>query len=153
MEEIKFYFRTFDHAQRAVLGLMSALRDNGRVSFNEFLDICRPGSFKYDIPNTGHCSEWYASNFIGLTTSIISEETYFGRYKYTVSLPMPKPVLTFQFHTNSLFKAALPKAAKDAKIQKAYNILTKAVLDKDAETYDLVVAMEEAIGYLGEVLE
>ena len=51
------------------------------------------------------------------------------------------------------FKAALPKAAKDAKIQKAYNVLTKAYCNSNATMPELECAMEEAIGYLGEVLE
>lgn len=50
------------------------------------------------------------------------------------------------------FKEALPKASKDAKIQKAYNALTKAYC-KESTVEDLYTAMEEAIGYLGEVLE
>lgn len=51
------------------------------------------------------------------------------------------------------FKPALPKSAKDAKIQKAYNVLTRAYLRYDTDEDDLAEAMEEAIGYLGEVLE
>jgi hypothetical protein len=51
------------------------------------------------------------------------------------------------------FKPALTKTAKDAKIQKAYNVLTKAYCNPDVKMADLAEAMEEAIGYLGEVLE
>ena len=47
------------------------------------------------------------------------------------------------------FKEALPKAAKDAKIQKAYNVLTKAYCNTSATMSELECAMEEAIGYLG----
>lgn len=50
------------------------------------------------------------------------------------------------------FKEALPKAAKDAKIQKAYNVLTKAYCNSNATMPELECAMEEAIGYLAEVL-
>lgn len=51
------------------------------------------------------------------------------------------------------FKPALPKADKDAKIQKAYNVLTKAYCRYDTNEDDLVDAMGEAIRTLGEVLE
>lgn len=51
------------------------------------------------------------------------------------------------------FKPALSKADKDAKIQKAYNVLTKAFCKKDGEFEDFIDATAEAIGYLGEVLE
>lgn len=51
------------------------------------------------------------------------------------------------------FKPALSKSAKDDKIQKAYNVLTKAFCRYDSDECDLADAMEEAIGYLGEVLE
>ena len=67
-----------------------------------------------------------------------------------------KQIKTILFTNDKIeveFKPALPKAAKDAKIQKAYNVLTKTLLDKDADTYDLENAMHDAIGYLGEVLE
>lgn len=66
------------------------------------------------------------------------------------------PTIKLDDHSESPeFKAALPKAAKDAKIQKAYNVLTEAYINADSETdiEDLCDAMEEAIGYLGEVLE
>lgn len=51
------------------------------------------------------------------------------------------------------FKPALSKSAKDAKIQKAYNVLTKAYCRYDTNEDDLVDAMGEAIRTLGEVLE
>ena len=51
------------------------------------------------------------------------------------------------------FKPALSKAAKDEKIQKAYNVLTRAYCNKDVDMTGLAEAMEEAIGYLGEALE
>ena len=51
------------------------------------------------------------------------------------------------------FKPALPKSAKDAKIQKAYNVLTKAFCRYDSDEGDLADAMGEAIRTLGEVLE
>ena len=51
------------------------------------------------------------------------------------------------------FKAALPRAAKDDKIEKAYIALTKAYCKKDVDRSELTWAVEEAIGYLGEVLE
>ena len=51
------------------------------------------------------------------------------------------------------FKPALPIAAKDEKIQKAYNALTKEYCNSGGTMADLEHAVEKAIGYLGEVLE
>lgn len=56
-------------------------------------------------------------------------------------------------HDPYKFKEALPKASKDAKIQKVYNVLTKIYCKHGATMRDIGAAMEEAIGYLGEVLE
>lgn len=51
------------------------------------------------------------------------------------------------------FKPALPKSAKNAKIQKAYNVLTRAYCNSGVTMIELNLAVEEAIRYLGEVLE
>ena len=67
-------------------------------------------------------------------------------------LKMPRPYLIDSDDTPN-FKPALPKSAKDAKIQKAYNVLTKAYCRYDTNEDDFVDAMGEAIRYLGEVLE
>lgn len=85
---------------------------------------------------------------------------YVSGYGYFLTLPKPVPLFTedrvlirLKDSETPEFKSALPKAAKDDKIQKAYNVLTKALFNKDFDEDDLASAMEEAIGYLGEVLE
>jgi hypothetical protein len=60
----------------------------------------------------------------------------------------------FKTHSPSKeWPMSLIDASNNFKIHSAYEALTKVMEDKEATEINLVDAIEEAIGYLGEVLE
>ena len=154
MDTINIYFKTFEHAKRSIRGLIDEVQRHGAVTFSGFLELCRPGSIRYDLPVMGFNCEWRRGDFdwfmVRATDSVNAPKFYIWK----VVLPMPHPLsLDSACMEEIKFKPALSKADKDAKIQKAYNVLTKALFRKDTDEDDLAEAMEEAIRYLGEVLE
>lgn len=74
-----------------------------------------------------------------------------------LAMAISKRVLGDKGHYYETFKKWLPKdntkAAKHTNNWIAYNRLANALHDKKATKHDLYVAIQEAIGYLGEVLE
>ena len=86
-------------------------------------------------------------NFIPITYSPGYYKWSGFSLKYCCTLP------TTRENQDLCFKPAITKASKDDKIQKAYNVLTKAYCNEYSLGSDLHEALQEAIGYLGEVLE
>ena len=134
--------------------LNALIRTYGQATIFDLYDVCG-----LDVPK--HVSERCA--FLGwVNVQLYHSYGYTGNGRYTCSLPKAVVILTGHSNVQGAasdgkvqlkFKEALPKSAKDAKIQKAYNVLTKAYCRYDTNEDDLVDAMGEAIRTLGEVLE
>ena len=153
----EFYFAKHEDAKR-VLDAMKNI-----ISFYDVATIA-------DLKDLVGCRGNYSDNAYGWIDSKSMAVRMLDYYDpgRGYLLYMPKPIFLGHgdsvLHTNAPapgsdckieieFKEALPKSAKDAKIQKAYNVLTREYFRKEGTDEDLVHAVEEALGYLGEVLE
>ena len=164
----KFYFTKAEDALRVLNGLKDIIVMYGVATVADLKDLAGVGGVgSYTDNKYG----WVNSKSMAVRQMDILDPSH----GYMLYLPKPflvddeaEPHVVLNFHANAPykggvelrlksetpeFKSALPKAAKDAKIQKAYNVLTKALFNKYFDEDDLASAMEEAIGYLGEVLE
>lgn len=146
--------RSMDVINDVIRQLNNLIRTYGQATIFDLYAVCG-----LDVPK--HVSE--RCGFLGwVDVPFYHSYGYTANGRYTCSLPKAVVILTghsnvpgadSQDKVKIQLKEALPKSAKDAKIQKAYNVLTKAYCRYDTNEDDLAYAMGEAIRTLGEVLE
>lgn len=146
--------RSMDVINDVTKQLNDLIRTYGQATIFDLYNVCG-----LDVPK--HVSE--RCGFLGwVKFPLYHSYGYTANGRYTCSFS--KPVVILTGHSNVpgagshgkvqlKLKEALPKSGKDAKIQKAYNVLTKAYCRYDTNEDDLADAMGEAIRTLGEVLE
>lgn len=141
------YSSSLKELRERVEQLKDVITFYGSASINDMYDICglpRPSIAYEHIGWDYHDIQKTFTPIIrccGYGKSGIYEE-------YSCSLPVTRE------NQDLKFKPALSKSAKDAKIQKAYNVLTKSLFTYNGnDEGGLIEAMEEAVGYLAEVVE
>lgn len=140
------YSSSLKELREKVNQLKDVINFYGSASINDMYDIC-------GLPNPSSAYDHIGWNYHDIQKSFMPIMRCCGcdnsgvYEEYCFSLP------TTRENQDLKFKPALPKSAKDAKIQKAYNVLSREYFRKEGTDEDLVYAVEEALGYLAEVLE
>ena len=167
--KISVYSESYSELRQSLFDLDASIKQKRYLTvsdvFKKFGHIAQTS--QYSTHMGWYADQCFGNGPIGEKKRIENDKkVFYYNFPDPIDFLKDEPVVhhTIVYHTNApapgsnckiqlKFKPALTKAAKDDKIQKAYNVLTKEYCRKEGTDEDLVYAVEEAIGYLGEVLE
>ena len=145
--KITLQSKSYSELRKLLFTLDSLSRDMGYLTINDIFNL------------TGHITPicyvysrlgWHGCTCFGNGPIGEKKSPYDGTTVYYYNCD---PTVDLDDVVKIEFKSAITKASKDDKIQKAYNALTRVYCKDEADDSEIAYALQEAIGYLGEVLE